>query len=1150
MKFKLGRTSLLRARQFSLYSVTALLLLGVSCTKTAKRTGEVEVYKITPASPARGAGAEERAYIMKARGFAVGENSFRLTDSFGGFGAVTVADLQTTAQALEEDAYKALLRRQATPQDPETEALAEIHDAIGAIKARIAPPTESDKHLYAVLKDVQEVLYETEAVSEVYDSLRREYEKRNYLLNFPYVFRVSGRSLQRGKDYVRRQIAGNLPSSTESNVDWDKKLREVRKSARNLNATAREMEKAMISLDELASKIANSSESVSRTAQNLEVNMARVSESYQELTRSSQKIDAVLGKIAPAPEQSFEESSTQGSSVRVPSPDVIKLVEELLETSRESSRSAVSLKKSSTEISEKVKAGALKPAKAKKITADLNSNVNQLARDSDAMVMLTRELQLASTTLAESLRAEMAPTQNREVPPLSLSVKKGTRDFIHVPIDTGTVFYALGQRLTNNVRAGFSNEVKILEIMPLVESIVLRYREMVEYGLNFAEASHDPIRGRNKTIYRLNDQNSKLDELPILAAFDRTAICKEAINISSKGVIEAVKEKLRASFSGNEKNRLDLENLARRLADKTGGSLFRPLLPAAENAPATLVTFELRTLYLRALGKNEPRNTQGTNSSGSKILVTCAVKNSDNATDATYPIIYEEDYAPGYFLNRKDRIIYGPAPYNGMTFDVRFTVMELSDITGDQISSAISSATAMISLANPELAAISPLVNAFFGSLVENIDFDRKEFDVSFTLPQPSAKNKSNTRFLVSETGHYILLKKENSGRDLGDQASLRQLYRSLIYNEEDGYLYKRVDLANPAANFKRENLFLDQSYAVIVVTDQDSNDADKLGDKLRQQVAQSLGEARSKKLIPDVSETMNLISQFQMVTGRTNQLGPIDGKMFGRVSKELKNELWNDISDSRKAFIIDTLLSRSDPATRTLLGTNPEKWKNAEIEVSSDGIINYKDQKPREQLDTLFLPEQATQTLLPFGAPVGDLKLNYFVENDSGSRHDQLANLGGIDSNGQINLALPVDGTLNSAWVRAVAIHPQTQQLVKSKKYEIRGLSFNISSVAADGKPAELQELSAPTNTTPKLKLTIAGPPSFDANGYELYQGDKLLGTSSGPPHVLDYHVRRVGGTNTLSYTIVPVVFKQLYLDGKTNGIPVRSFQLRRPPR
>jgi len=939
----------------------ALPLVVMLGCRTAVRTGEIEVYKITPTGANGGAGKEETAYLLKARGFSVGENSFRLSDAFGGYSAVSASDLKAAATALQQEAYKSLLKRRHAPEDPETRALKELHEKITDLEHSLPQPEPYEVAVRGLLKDVQEILTETETIAEVYGTLRHNYEKTDRLLKFPYTFRAGGQSLQRDRDYVKRPI-------------------KEPKALRLLPAF----------------------------------------------------------KTKPG----APEDSNQGKELRV-------------------------------------------------------------SRD------------------------------------------PGRIEYVSVSTEKGTAFGEMETRMLAEILELNAKLSDVAHTEAQATNLIARYRELVEYGLNFSLHSidHDtPLR----EVYRLkNGETNELEVLSVRAAFDRTLIAAEAVRINAKSLLTTCRDLFGQSSANQQDRRLELEAFSRELADKTGGQLFHPILQASDGKPPTLVTFELRTLYFRALGRNEPDSKQGTNTTPSRLLVTCAVKNNENAQDAVYPVIYEEDYAPTHFVNRKDRIIYGPTPYNGHAFDVRFTVMELSGITSDQLSSAIGSATSVISLANPELAAISPVVTAFFSKLIEGIDFDRKEFDVSFSLPQPSAKNKSNTRFMVSETGHYILLKKENTGRHLGDEESKRQLFRNLVYNEEDGCLYRRVALGNAADNFKPENLFLDQSYAVIVVTDQDSDESDKLGSKLRQQVSQSLGAARAKQFIPDIEETRRLISRFMIATGRTNRLSTVNPDLFATMARKMKDELWSDAADAEKAFIVDTLLSRSDDAVRLQLGTNPDKWKNAAMRIDSDGVIHFADATVRG--DQVFLPEQANQLMYPFGVSLPQSGLRYLLEDNAGIRSTELNGIGSINDSGQLQLKVELGGNLMSPYVTAVAFDPIKKSAIDSTKYAFVGFPFSVISLATNGTGVKERFVTLASDAEVDLILRLATPEAYLKTGFSV-----TLDTNQVASEILEtalkVHLAKTERAGTNKLYVVPIPFHKLFWSGNTNGVPVQAIEIRRP--
>src|SRR5437660_1471335 len=97
--------------QRRLFAVALIIMLLSTSCRTGKRTGEIEITKAAPTTIAQGARNEARTYILKPRGFNVGENGYRISDRFGTYSHLTDNELLDTAKRLEEDAFRAFLKR-------------------------------------------------------------------------------------------------------------------------------------------------------------------------------------------------------------------------------------------------------------------------------------------------------------------------------------------------------------------------------------------------------------------------------------------------------------------------------------------------------------------------------------------------------------------------------------------------------------------------------------------------------------------------------------------------------------------------------------------------------------------------------------------------------------------------------------------------------------------------------------------------------------------------------------------------------------------------------------------------------------------------------------------------------------------------------
>ena len=410
-------------------------------------------------------------------------------------------------------------------------------------------------------------------------------------------------------------------------------------------------------------------------------------------------------------------------------------------------------------------------------------------------------------------------------------------------------------------------------------------------------------------------------------------------------VLDQLREPMREMGSVHGEERIKIEQMSRDLELLTNRAMFRSLRPGIEDEAPVYVTFVLKTLFIRYL--NEDSAVLPPEQRSAELLVTCSVKHSQNAHEAVYPLIFEENYAPSHFVNRHDRIIYGPYPYTGQFFDLRLTILELDDLDNKAILSGFAQAVAAAGAFNPELAVLSPAMTALFGTILNAATENDKEFDVSFTLPAAEGEQKADVDFLMTETGHYILMKRENEHRkekSLG-RAAERMMYRRLIYNPADGKLYRRRYFTRASENFVKDNLFLDQTYAVIAVTDEYVR-PDNLGEILREQLSRALGERRSVEFVPDLGRSMQVIQKFRDLRHEQNDLrkdvnlSPEDRRIRLDQVKKSQDELWMQVSELRKQTIVEALYDVADEETRKRLGRDLREWRNAKLDLLPDGRL------------------------------------------------------------------------------------------------------------------------------------------------------------------------------------------------------------------
>lgn len=394
--------------------------------------------------------------------------------------------------------------------------------------------------------------------------------------------------------------------------------------------------------------------------------------------------------------------------------------------------------------------------------------------------------------------------------------------------------------------------------------------------------------------------------------------------------------------------KIQLEALARRFDRLVPRHPNRKLAVVDDpKLPPTRLTVLLKTLYIRYLSEGSPSIPPERR--GTELLVTAEMQTADDVNAGNgqvSPVVFEPHYAPGMFVNVRDRIVYGPRTYTGQFFNVRLSVVELDGLANSAISNGLSMAMDAVTSFQPELGVVSPFVTSFFRGVLNAVTEDDVELKFEFTLPSPEGKGKADVDLLLAETGHYIILKRENPEREEYNalRANRRYTDNDLIYNPENGLLYYRKDMENPQNNFVPENLFREQTYMVLVVTDEYASE-DRLGEALRQRLSTALGEERARELIPDRDTTLAVLQGLgQLSEGALPggaALSDADRHARSQEVELRQEELWSSSSDFSKAAVIHALSEAATDRAKQALGTDLEAWKQAALVVRADGLID-----------------------------------------------------------------------------------------------------------------------------------------------------------------------------------------------------------------
>lgn len=466
----------------------------------------------------------------------------------------------------------------------------------------------------------------------------------------------------------------------------------------------------------------------------------------------------------------------------------------------------------------------------------------------------------------------------------------------------------------------------------------------------------DPVAAGRPADQAPTDHGFSAEELTMqvveTAPFRRAISDTQGLLISARSMIDRLVDshalELREIARHFIKEKTEIESQARRFDQLVPRHPNRRLdMVSDPGSPPTRLTVMLKTLFIRYLDDGSVSSQP--EGRGAELLVTCAVQNaSDVAADdgTVMPVVYEPHYSPGHFVNVRDRIVYGPKTYNGEFFNIELSIVELDSLANSAISDGLDLAIDTVSKAQPELAAISPFVSTFFRGILNALADDDIELKFQFTIPGLEGKGKADIDFLIAETGHYIILKKENVTREEYETAKSINRYtnRDLIYNPEDGLLYRRKDMENARNNFIPSNIFRDQTYVVLVVTDEYTQE-DNLGEALRKRLSKQLGEDRSTDLIPTAAQANALLDSYHALrSGLTldngAQLDQESVRQRHLTVQDQQKKLWSSGSDLSKTFVVRGLYELATPQTQQALGTDITSWKKANLVVGADGRI------------------------------------------------------------------------------------------------------------------------------------------------------------------------------------------------------------------
>lgn len=347
-----------------------------------------------------------------------------------------------------------------------------------------------------------------------------------------------------------------------------------------------------------------------------------------------------------------------------------------------------------------------------------------------------------------------------------------------------------------------------------LDQLEVLLKRITESSLNMSHA----LLNREGTVHTWKEESERKRRRSAADAFeasyeqtlDYLRIDIEKARVLIRRILERLSPPIVQICSNFAAEKVKVEGMAREFAILTHRDHNRPLRRAEKpGEPPVYLTITLKHLFLKHVG-NGGANTP--------ILVTCGIKTAANAEEAVYPIIFERNFTPDNPVNRKDRIAYGPYPYRGEFMDFRFTVLHLRSLDSEALINGFANLNAVAGAFNPQLAVLSPIVTALFGAIVRHATEDLVELDASFTFPGQHRPDKPDVDMLVTETGHYVILKNENPVRfrtppptdprrpvppAADPEPDDRQMmYRWLIFNPENNILYWRRHFTNPRDNF------------------------------------------------------------------------------------------------------------------------------------------------------------------------------------------------------------------------------------------------------------------------------------------------------------------------------------------------------------
>jgi len=410
-------------------------------------------------------------------------------------------------------------------------------------------------------------------------------------------------------------------------------------------------------------------------------------------------------------------------------------------------------------------------------------------------------------------------------------------------------------------------------------------------------------------------------------------------------LIEAAGKIMKSELDEVKPSVIKTETYARGYADLTGRAYNRQLRKGTDENPLKL-TILLKTLFVKNLG--DPiyyANTNREPKSGDLLVIMKMSKQSGG--DNAYPLIYQQNFLPDSFVNVNDRIVYGPAAYDGTFMDLQFQLLRASppSTNTDMIRSGFSSLMSKVALANPEFATISPVVSALFNGIVDSATREQRELEVQWTIPAEESSKSANTDSLLAETGIYIVIKTESRFRSSVDMKAAKALYMSqLVYDPETAKLYWRRSFTDSKRNFSPDNEFRDKTYAVFALVD-DYEVSDTLGDTLRKNLATVVGTKNANQIVPQASDLGATMSRLlESSSGLVGSKLGTDDAAKTKLSKwvaAMQKQLYSSETPGYQEGVMKALRSYASPAAQATLGNDIEKWRTAILVPNVDATAN-----------------------------------------------------------------------------------------------------------------------------------------------------------------------------------------------------------------